>query len=113
MVIGEHRVGPDDLRAVRAALIAEEACVLLDEAAAIAAVAQLDPGPGGGEGGAAVPGLDDLGDGARAPGAAGVLADADGGAEDVAVLVVGAVGRSEEHTSELQSRGHLVCRLLL
>src|SRR5207253_11232910 len=24
-----------------------------------------------------------------------------------------AVGRSEEHTSELQSRGHLVCRLLL
>src|SRR5207253_9050734 len=29
-------------------------------------------------------------------------------------LVLGAVGvRSEEHTSELQSRGHLVCRLLL
>src|SRR5437870_8878684 len=29
--------------------------------------------------------------------------------------VVGEVGyhRSEEHTSELQSRGHLVCRLLL
>src|SRR5690625_2199936 len=25
----------------------------------------------------------------------------------------GAVDRSEEHTSELQSRGHLVCRLLL
>src|SRR5690625_6712965 len=25
----------------------------------------------------------------------------------------GAVSRSEEHTSELQSRGHLVCRLLL
>src|SRR5437870_12227926 len=24
-----------------------------------------------------------------------------------------AFGRSEEHTSELQSRGHLVCRLLL
>src|SRR5690625_6893084 len=24
-----------------------------------------------------------------------------------------AVGRSEEHTSELKSRGHLVCRLLL
>src|SRR5690625_5643117 len=24
-----------------------------------------------------------------------------------------AYGRSEEHTSELQSRGHLVCRLLL
>src|SRR5437870_9530965 len=28
-------------------------------------------------------------------------------------LVVGQFGRSEEHTSELQSRGHLVCRLLL
>src|SRR5439155_14743805 len=26
---------------------------------------------------------------------------------------VGGVERSEEHTSELQSRGHLVCRLLL
>src|SRR2546422_8605481 len=32
-----------------------------------------------------------------------------------AALVIGAVGvlRSEEHTSELQSRLHLVCRLLL
>src|SRR5690625_5622188 len=28
-------------------------------------------------------------------------------------LVVGIADRSEEHTSELQSRGHLVCRLLL
>src|SRR5690625_6855606 len=27
--------------------------------------------------------------------------------------VVGAENRSEEHTSELQSRGHIVCRLLL
>src|SRR5690625_6248698 len=26
---------------------------------------------------------------------------------------VGSIDRSEEHTSELQSRGHLVCRLLL
>src|SRR5690625_6978054 len=34
--------------------------------------------------------------------------DADG----VSVLTAIA-GRSEEHTSELQSRGHLVCRLLL
>src|SRR5207253_10834960 len=31
----------------------------------------------------------------------------------VDVAVRGAVLRSEEHTSELQSRGHLVCRLLL
>src|SRR5439155_23793905 len=28
-------------------------------------------------------------------------------------LRAGATGRSEEHTSELQSRGHLVCRLRL
>src|SRR5690554_7401268 len=28
-------------------------------------------------------------------------------------LLVGTIGRSEEHTSELQSRPHLVCRLLL
>src|SRR5690625_7171823 len=28
-------------------------------------------------------------------------------------IVNGIVSRSEEHTSELQSRGHLVCRLLL
>src|SRR5439155_8028367 len=31
----------------------------------------------------------------------------------VRVVVEDAVARSEEHTSELQSRGHLVCRLLL
>src|SRR5690625_1473473 len=31
----------------------------------------------------------------------------------VAGGVAGGVARSEEHTSELQSRGHLVCRLLL
>src|SRR5207253_9131051 len=29
------------------------------------------------------------------------------------VAALPATGRSEEHTSELQSRGHLVCRLLL
>src|SRR5437870_11519612 len=31
----------------------------------------------------------------------------------VAVAAGGSHSRSEEHTSELQSRGHLVCRLLL
>src|SRR2546429_3425285 len=31
----------------------------------------------------------------------------------VCVALIGAAGRSEEHTSELQSRLHLVCRLLL
>src|SRR4051794_41567821 len=37
------------------------------------------------------------------------------GAEPVVVAraIVGAGGRSEEHTSELQSPVHLVCRLLL
>src|SRR5690625_5928826 len=35
------------------------------------------------------------------------------GATDVPLLVDIDTGRSEEHTSELQSRGHLVCRLLL
>src|SRR5690625_6381134 len=32
---------------------------------------------------------------------------------DRVVKALAASGRSEEHTSELQSRGHLVCRLLL
>src|SRR3712207_8097072 len=40
----------------------------------------------------------------------GVSIDPEGPA---AVLVDGAAGRSEEHTSELQSRQYLVCRLLL
>src|SRR5690625_5814026 len=38
-------------------------------------------------------------------------------ADDIAATIVHTVmqkiARSEEHTSELQSRGHLVCRLLL
>src|SRR5690625_6316892 len=34
-------------------------------------------------------------------------------AEAARNLVVSGAKRSEEHTSELQSRGHLVCRLLL
>src|SRR5690625_7064034 len=33
--------------------------------------------------------------------------------ESVLVRFTGTRQRSEEHTSELQSRGHLVCRLLL
>src|SRR5690625_5975025 len=32
---------------------------------------------------------------------------------DMGIAFQGALMRSEEHTSELQSRGHLVCRLLL
>src|SRR2546422_8636719 len=37
----------------------------------------------------------------------------DAQSEQVAHLVVRKLARSEEHTSELQSRLHLVCRLLL
>src|SRR5439155_8009353 len=33
--------------------------------------------------------------------------------DDMITFLMKAVSRSEEHTSELQSRGHLVCRLLL
>src|SRR5690554_5194681 len=36
-----------------------------------------------------------------------------GGFADYTLADAGFVGRSEEHTSELQSRPHLVCRLLL
>src|SRR5207253_6265706 len=36
-----------------------------------------------------------------------------GNVRELANAVERAVARSEEHTSELQSRGHLVCRLLL
>src|SRR5690625_1070870 len=45
------------------------------------------------------------------PGLIGVSSGAGLGA--VSVIVLGNWLRSEEHTSELQSRGHLVCRLLL
>src|SRR5690606_41696713 len=41
-----------------------------------------------------------------------VLALAGAGASSPALAAVGGVLRSEEHTSELQSREHLVCRLL-
>src|SRR5439155_26234457 len=43
-------------------------------------------------------------------GAGALVLDLLDGAEDAGH---GEVDRSEEHTSELQSRGHLVCRLLL
>src|SRR5690625_6662797 len=33
--------------------------------------------------------------------------------KDKNIITMGQAERSEEHTSELQSRGHLVCRLLL
>src|SRR3712207_8823350 len=42
-----------------------------------------------------------------------VPADANGTMTQVAAGPGGAPGRSEEHTSELQSRQYLVCRLLL
>src|SRR3712207_8748166 len=43
--------------------------------------------------------------------AARVIADA--GEMAAAAQLLGAVARSEEHTSELQSRQYLVCRLML
>src|SRR5690625_429656 len=42
-----------------------------------------------------------------------VATDARGALATVSDAFLGAEERSEEHTSELQSRGHLVCRLLL
>src|SRR2546422_3771776 len=44
------------------------------------------------------------------PGAGSLRVYADGDRPEVALAQI---GRSEEHTSELQSRLHLVCRLLL
>src|SRR5207253_10961728 len=41
------------------------------------------------------------------------LVDVLGGGAGKRDFEVALAGRSEEHTSELQSRGHLVCRLLL
>src|SRR5439155_2916793 len=41
-----------------------------------------------------------------------LFVDADGLLQERPHLLVQLVPRSEEHTSELQSRGHLVCRLL-
>src|SRR5687768_18201172 len=51
----------------------------------------------------------------RGPGDRGPAAHRLGGGGGVAVRAAAGVGRrrSEEHTSELQSRLHLVCRLLL
>src|SRR5439155_26905128 len=49
--------------------------------------------------------------GQRVPPPAPPLDPADAAGSRAQVLLD--IGRSEEHTSELQSRGHLVCRLLL
>src|SRR5207244_10907283 len=43
----------------------------------------------------------------------GLLQRGDRGGQDRRVEAVRGAGRSEEHTSELQSPDHLVCRLLL
>src|SRR2546430_5902967 len=42
-----------------------------------------------------------------------VLINADAGSSDATPDLLAAAGRSEEHTSELQSQSNLVCRLLL
>src|SRR3712207_8943644 len=64
----------------------------------------------------AVAGAEELGDGGGGEEAREGHADGDAQAESVGAegpLRRGDVGRSEEHTSELQSRQYLVCRLLL
>src|SRR5688572_32299254 len=75
-----------------------------------------------GAGGAALGGVGEqeaepavlVGDGAERPGAdPHERADADLLADGVGDLDGALVGRSEEHTSELQSQSNLVCRLLL
>src|SRR5258708_13123239 len=43
----------------------------------------------------------------------GVPIDGDGGEDTTAARTLILIDRSEEHTSELQSPDHLVCRLLL
>src|SRR6266702_4341353 len=58
------------------------------------------------------------GEGSTGTAAAGSLRALAAGATQLSLLGVQGEGsplpvRSEEHTSELQSRGHLVCRLLL
>src|SRR5947208_8120305 len=73
------------------------------------AVGAVDGAGGGGCGGAGVEGVVEVVAGlAAAPVAAAVGVE---GAEGVAAD--SAFARSEEHTSELQSPDHLVCRLLL
>src|SRR3712207_8587624 len=60
-------------------------------------------------------------EGSGVPGLIAVHQDPDGTAKDVALAYAKGIGctrggvieRSEEHTSELQSRQYLVCRLLL
>src|SRR5690625_5754817 len=49
----------------------------------------------------------------HSPEAANTLGCSTTGSSEAAMLGGLALKRSEEHTSELQSRGHLVCRLLL
>src|SRR5439155_25981754 len=49
----------------------------------------------------------------RARGAGGAPCRAPGGGSTLRASRAACRRRSEEHTSELQSRGHLVCRLLL
>src|SRR3989442_11258563 len=52
-------------------------------------------------------------EGERERGEAGDAPALDGALERLLAVLLEAVARSEEHTSELQSRPHLVCRLLL
>src|SRR5690625_7001518 len=74
--------------------------------------------PGGaaaeaGAAGAADPGDGDIAGSQHGTAGNGAGRTGDGGHDGVRDHDMTAAPRSEEHTSELQSRGHLVCRLLL
>src|SRR5690625_6472683 len=74
------------------------------------------PGPGDGSGSDSDDGLDKPTDPDNPPVSGDVTAPTVPGsfrASDVGQNQISLRWRSEEHTSELQSRGHLVCRLLL
>src|SRR5690606_19985393 len=88
VIVGVDGIGAH-LLAVLA--VAEEARVLLDEAALVLPVAHLDAGAGGGEHGAAVLGLRDLGHRAVLPGQARVVDDGEVRTGDHALFVVIAV----------------------
>src|SRR5699024_3280061 len=108
VVVGVDGVCGDVLLA---ALAPEPARVLLDQAAPVLPVAQLDARAGGGEHGAAVLRLDHLGEGAVLPGLARVMADAEVRALDAAVRVIVAVlavphaGVLREHAEQEEGAG--------
>src|SRR5947209_11793214 len=74
----------------------------------------VSTGSGAASGSAVSNGIGSINAGASAAKDSSTLPAAEStGAGSAAKMSAGAIGRSEEHTSELQSRQYLVCRLLL